>query len=107
MNRLASALLAAAMLAAPAQAATVRIDSGTLSGTSSGAIDVYKGIPYAAPPTGALRWAPPAPPPSWTGERNASDFGPICPQPNRGQGLGGGSPSPQNEDCLSLNIWAP
>jgi len=84
------------------------IDSGVLAGLSDSGVDVYKGIPYAAPPVGPLRWEPPAPPTAWTGTRDASAFGAICPQPER-MDAGGllTRGFKQSEDCLSLNVWAP
>jgi para-nitrobenzyl esterase len=86
----------------------VRAPSGALRGEELGELHVFKGIPYALPPTGARRWRPPEPKPSWQGVRDAMRFGPICYQP-------AGDPSsiyawkdmPMSEDCLSLNIWAP
>lgn len=72
------------------------LDSGPVLRETSG---VYKGIPYAAPPTGALRWRPPALPAPWTEPRRFDAFGPVCPQRD-----GDGS---AREDCLSLNIWTP
>lgn len=101
-----AAIVLTAALVTPALAATVTIDSGALSGTSDGGIDVYKGIPYAAPPVGPLRWMPPAAPAKWNGARDASAFGPICPQPPRPD-LGGAASAAQSEDCLSLNVFAP
>jgi para-nitrobenzyl esterase len=86
----------------------VTIDSGALAGTRDGAIDIYKDIPYAAPPVGALRWEPPAAAAKWQGVRDASAFGAACPQPPRPDAmlmLGRGDA--QSEDCLSLNVWAP
>jgi len=84
------------------------IETGTLVGAGDGSVDVYKGIPYAAPPVGALRWEPPAAPASWHGTRDASAYGPICPQPPRPDGIAAlGGTSTQSEDCLSLNVWAP
>ena len=100
--------LAALTWASAAPAATVTIDSGTLAGASDNGVDVYRDIPYAAPPVGPLRWAPPAAPAAWSGTRDATTAGPICPQPARPDGfaaLGGGAT--QSEDCLSLNVWAP
>jgi para-nitrobenzyl esterase len=103
-----ASLLALAATPADADPASVTIDSGALTGTSDGAIDTYKGIPYAAPPVGALRWEPPAPPTSWSDPRDASRFGPICPQPARAEGAAMmGGALPQSEDCLSLNVFAP
>ena len=60
----------------------------------------FKGIPYAAPPVGDLRWRPPQPADGWQGVRDASASGPICIQ-------NGGQDVPQDEDCLLLNVWAP
>ncbi|HEY0301708.1 MAG TPA: carboxylesterase family protein [Rhizomicrobium sp.] len=108
LRSVAVALAIAVLFAVPGAAATVAIDTGALTGTSDGAVDIYKAIPYAAPPVGALRWMPPAPPAKWEGARDASGFGPVCPQPARGDGIlamGGGLP--QSEDCLSLNVFAP
>ena len=90
----------------------VNVASGALSGLASrdGLVRSFKGIPYAAPPIGALRWRPPQPVASWQGTREANRFSPICLQP---------SPIPgsfyqreffqvaeaQSEDCLYLNVW--
>jgi para-nitrobenzyl esterase len=64
----------------------------------------FKGIPYAAPPVGALRWRAPQPPAPWTQERPAVQFGAACPQP----GSAFGSPTAtENEDCLTLNVFRP
>lgn len=67
----------------------------------------YKGLPFAAPPVGELRWAPPAPAKPWKGVRKADAYGPACPQPSREDGGGGGRAGTQSEDCLTLNIWTP
>jgi para-nitrobenzyl esterase len=92
---------------APVLTRPVKIGSGLVAGTTiaGGLVRVYRGIPYAAPPVGNLRWRPPQPPAAWSGVRQAVDFGPSCPQVDRqasGQRIGRTS-----EDCLSLNIWAP
>jgi para-nitrobenzyl esterase len=87
---------------------TVTIDTGILSGASAGDVVNFKGIPYAAPPIGARRWMPPEAPVPWTGTREATSFGPICPQPKRPNlAFAVGGNFPQSEDCLSLNVWAP
>ncbi len=84
----------------------ISVDSGTLTGMVDAAgIHVFKGIPYAAPPVGELRWKEPQPVPSWTGTRDASAFGDRCEQTlfpayvpigNRGM----------SENCLFLNVWS-
>lgn len=80
----------------------VKTESGLVAG-SGGKVAVFKGIPYAAPPTDDLRWKPPQPPDRWQGIRQASEFGPICMQPSS---AGGVLPN-QSEDCLTLNVWTP
>jgi para-nitrobenzyl esterase len=63
----------------------------------------FRGLPYAAPPTGELRWRPPQPPAAWNGVRDASAYAPSCLQkPNLFQ-----PPGPQSEDCLYLNVSTP
>ncbi|MEO7026766.1 MAG: carboxylesterase family protein, partial [Caulobacteraceae bacterium] len=88
---------------------TVRIDSGPLTGEANGDLLTFKGVPYAAPPIGALRWATPRPPASWTAPRPARDYGAICPQPINADGSpnAGGATGATGEDCLFLNVWAP
>jgi len=87
----------------PAASAPVRIDTGSLTGMAGRdpAITVYKGIPYAAPPVGDLRWRPPAPALPWEGVRKADSFGFACPQPGGEMAHG----LQQSEDCLTLNVW--
>jgi para-nitrobenzyl esterase len=89
-------------------ASPVKTESGLISGTleAGGAIRVYKGIPYAAPPVGPLRWRPPQPPASWTGVRPAAEFGPSCPQADR-SAFSNERLGKTSEDCLTLNVWAP
>jgi para-nitrobenzyl esterase len=87
-----------AQAAAPDEA-TVR--SGALKGVVLGDVVAFKGIPYAAPPVGDLRWRPPQPAAAWTGVRQASAFGPVCIQ--SGGMFGGGAN--QSEDCLTVNVW--
>ncbi|HEY2034527.1 MAG TPA: carboxylesterase family protein [Rhizomicrobium sp.] len=97
--------------AAPLHTPIVTIDTGALAGARAGDIVVYRDIPYAAPPIGALRWRAPHPAAAWSGVRDASKFGPSCPQASPGDKSDiltyGGAPEPTSEDCLTLNIWAP
>ena len=83
---------------------------GTIRGRRTGAVDAYRGIPYAAPPTGANRWMPPRPAAPWTTTLDAGECGPAAPQVHGGA-LGGLVPDMEpatfDEDCLSLNVWAP
>jgi len=74
--------------------------SGQVQGVIEGDVRAFRGIPYAAPPTGNLRWRPPAPALKWQGVRDASSFGSRCPQTDFAGGVQG------NEDCLTLNIFA-
>ena len=81
----------------------VSVTGGAIQGAATAAnpdVIAFRGIPFAAPPVGDLRWRPPAPVVSWTGTRAATDTGPICVQ-NGGQNVA------QDEDCLFLNVWAP
>jgi len=105
------AAAAACALAGPAAAQThgaaapegaVSTESGLLKGVAGRdpAITVYRGIPFAAPPVGALRFRPPQPAAAWQGVRSAERFGAICPQ------FGAAAERfPMDEDCLTLNIW--
>src|ERR1700691_6404298 len=76
--------------------------NGAVRGLASGAVDEFLGIPYAAPPVGALRWQPPQPAASWSGVRDATAFAPHCPQPPSGFGVASTS-----ENCLYLNVFTP
>ena len=82
--------------------ATVRTESGQVSGGGTDILS-YKGIPYAAPPVGALRWKPPQKPTPWSGVRACTAFGADPPQVPANLGRGSGN----SEDCLTLNVWAP
>lgn len=99
-------VLAACATSATAQT-EVRVEGGRLRGVIEDGIIVHRNIPFAAPPVGDLRWRPPAPAPAWQGVRDASAYGPACPQPERNSGVGGGRAERQSEDCLQLNVWAP
>jgi para-nitrobenzyl esterase len=59
----------------------VQLGAGKLQGAIEGNMQAFKGIPYAAPPVGELRWRPPQAAQAWTGMHDASQFGPACPQP--------------------------
>lgn len=84
-------------------AAPVKIDSGLVSGTvgGNGRVHIYRGIPYAAPPVGDLRWKPPQPAAPWTGVRQCTRFGPVSVQ------LFPALPVRGSEDCLYLNVYTP
>ncbi len=85
----------------------VPIASGEIQGEKldgEPAVHVYRGIPYAAPPVGDLRWRPPRPAESWDGVRPATEFGPMCPQA-KFEGFYGIPDLPKSEDCLTLNVW--
>ena len=75
-------------------------ERGAVRGAVQGATMAFKGIPYAAPPVGSLRWRPPTPPARWDGVREGSRFGAICPQIVGGEVKG-------DEDCLYINVWRP
>lgn len=88
----------------------VQLDSGPVTGLQEEVgeedIWVFKGIPYAAPPVGELRWKPPQPVASWTEPLECTGFGPSCPQPSQAElfYLNAGE---TDEDCLYLNVWSP
>jgi para-nitrobenzyl esterase len=84
-------------------APVVTTNDGAVRGMTVGTVDEFLGIPYAAPPTGNLRWRPPQPPAGWQGVRDATQFAPSCPQP-AGLFAPAGSFS---EDCLYLNVYTP
>jgi para-nitrobenzyl esterase len=104
---LAGLVLCLAPLLAAAAPAPVTIASGTVQGVADGDIVHYYGIPFAAPPVGALRWREPQPAKPWSGALTADKFGHDCmqnampgaPWPHR--------EPPPSEDCLYLNIWTP
>ena len=103
-------ILVTAALAAQAMAEPIKtkIDTGLIVGEADGAVAAFKGVPFAAPPVGALRWRPPAPAIAWSGERPALSYGPACPQPTRpDRPNGGGYIGATSEDCLTVNVFAP
>jgi len=87
---------------------TVETASGRLAGTRKAGILSFKGIPFATPPVGQLRWRMPEPNAPWAGVRDATIFAPICPQaPTQLESLMGAAIAEQSEDCLYLNVWTP
>ncbi len=86
----------------------VKTDSGYISGTVLGdpekPVHVFRGIPYAAPPVGDLRWKPPQAAASWQGIRECTKFSVVAPQTEI---LGWVANMPQSEDCLYLNVMTP
>ncbi|WP_309092356.1 carboxylesterase family protein [Phenylobacterium sp.] len=104
--------LLALMLGAESAAArpdpVVQAPAGAVQGEALRGLNVFRGIPYAAPPLGERRWKPPAPLAPWAGVRQAKAFGPACLQPRMPAGFIYASELPQlSEDCLTLNVWAP
>lgn len=82
------------------QPTTVKVEEGLVQGKSEDGLTVYKGVPFAAPPIGDLRWQAPKPAAKWEGVKQADKFAP-------GPIQGGNPPSGKSEDCLYLNIWTP
>lgn len=100
----ATAILTTASLFA--QAGVVSIDSGNLQGVTQGRVESFKGVPFAAPPVGNLRWRAPQPVKPWSGVRQASSYSSDCmqvPFPSDAAPLG----TTPSEDCLYLNVWRP
>lgn len=85
----------------------VTVSTGMLRGIREREVRIWRGIPYAAAPIGALRFRAPQPPTSWSGVRDASEWGPVAPQSHKGQFIGAHPRIPQDEDCLNLNVLAP
>jgi len=108
---LCASLMCATVMASPLaaqtrQRPTVRIDSGKLKGVAEKGVVAFKGIPYAAAPTGELRWRPAVRPAKWPGVRDASRYGAACPQPGDHKEAWA-RVGATSEDCLFLNIWRP
>ena len=112
---IAAAILSAALLTISSEAQApvaatpaINIAQGPLTGTlaADGKVRVFRGIPYAEPPVGKLRWQPPQPAKKFHGTFAATDYGHRCMQSNPFQDMVFHDPG-QSEDCLSLNIWTP
>jgi para-nitrobenzyl esterase len=103
--KLACVLAAAANLTTIGGAQQVATEAGTISGVGVDGLSVYKGVPFAAPPVGDLRWRPPMPAIPWAGTRKADAFAPACMQV--GVSMPGEKRPAVSEDCLYLNIWTP
>lgn len=84
----------------------ITLDTGRITGQQADGVRIYKGVPFAAPPVGKLRWQPPQPASPWDGVRACTEFGATCPQSAYPAGsIYAGAPQPQSEDCLFLNVW--
>lgn len=101
-----SLVLLTVVISVRGQIETVKITGGEVQGTIKDGIGVFKGIPFAAPPLGELRWKAPQPVSSWNGVRKADSFGP---NPMQDVFLAALMSAPANfsEDCLYLNVWTP
>ena len=107
-------LLAAAIILASALSGTasdpdrVRISNGVIEGIGAqkSGVRIFKGIPFAQPPTGVLRWKEPQPVKNWDGVRQATKFGPRAMQAPIFGDMGFRS-NGMSEDCLYLNVWTP
>ncbi|WP_207421355.1 carboxylesterase/lipase family protein [Desertivirga brevis] len=80
--------------------AQVKVDGGMVQGTKENGLEVFKGIPFAAPPVNELRWKAPQPVVKWDGVKQATKFAPSPYQ-------AGNPPAGKSEDCLYLNVWTP
>jgi para-nitrobenzyl esterase len=98
-------LLLAGAPASALERPSVAIDSGPLIGAETQGIRTFLGIPYAAPPVGERRWKAPQAASMWKQPRDASRYGPACPQAD--DKFSGYTPKEQSEDCLYLNVWTP
>jgi para-nitrobenzyl esterase len=104
MRAIALTLLAALPInAALADINRAQVTGGTVSGVVTDGISIFKGVPFAAPPVGDLRWKAPAPVVPWSGVKAANSFANACMQAPNSQG----NTAPVSEDCLYLNVWSP
>src|SRR5690606_35778621 len=93
-------------LPAAAQIGTAEVTGGVVEGVTADGVTSFKGIPFAAPPVGELRWRAPQPLTPWDGVRRADAFGPSCMQAESMMAFLGAPPL-ISEDCLYLNVWTP
>jgi para-nitrobenzyl esterase len=102
-------ILLVAMMAAALRAGEtptpVKVEGGLVQGVIEDNLTAYRGIPFAMPPVGDLRWRAPQPAAKWEGVRQAVKFAPSCVQGMRPPGAGQGPET--SEDCLYLNVWTP
>jgi para-nitrobenzyl esterase len=85
----------------------VQTQQGIVRGVRGSSIEAWRGIPYASAPVGELRFRAPRPPTSWTGVRDASQFGPVAWQSREGHFVGASKHQEMSEDCLTLNVMRP
>ncbi len=85
----------------------VTTEGGMVEGTVENGVTVYKGIPFAAPPVGDLRWKAPQPVRPWSGVKRTAAFAPACMQNGAANPRIGAPAIKVSEDCLYLNIWTP
>ena len=104
---LALAVCVALSAFAQPSAPIIKTQNGQVQGVVGRQVFIFKGIPFAAPPVGDLRWREPQPAPPWQGTRKAESFGNACIQAPGLSAANGGDSGPLSEDCLYLNIWTP
>ena len=104
MHRKLILLCVAASVLPAAVPDVVNVDAGSVQDVVTNGVAAFKGIPFAAPPVGALRWKAPQPAPHWEGVREAAKFGPRCMQSNIYNDMTFRDKGP-SEDCLYLNVW--
>ncbi|WP_232495627.1 carboxylesterase/lipase family protein [Novosphingobium kaempferiae] len=110
-TRIALATLALLATSSPVLAGNagpvVRTASGEIEGRRDDAVESFRGVPFAAPPVGALRWRAPQPLARWQGVRKAQEYGPDCMQWGLDEPPSAAYVRPVSEDCLTLNLWRP
>ena len=100
-------LMAAAAAATEKPAPSITVETGTLAGAVEGGVESWKGIPYAAPPVGPLRWRAPQPAAHWNGVLQATAYGHDCMQKPSSMGIVPRLGATPAEDCLYVNVWRP